>query len=197
MRIVLASNNPGKLREFNALFLHLSAEVIPQATFNIPEIPETGFTFIENALIKARHASKLAKLPAIADDSGLVVPALHGAPGIFSARYAGSSRDASKNIQKLLFDMRHLTGEKRHAYFYCILVYMQDEHDPAPLVSEGRWAGTICSASCGNKGFGYDPIFYSSLYQKTAAELPLNIKNTISHRGKALQSLLKKLTDNA
>ncbi len=193
MKIILASNNAGKVKEFNALFAPLKLQIIPQSELNVEEIEETGLTFIENAILKARHAAKITGLPALADDSGLVVDSLQGAPGIYSARYAGSKASADDNIQKLLTDLNNVTDVRRLAHFHCALVFMQHANDPTPLVCEGKWHGTILHAKKGDYGFGYDPVFYDATLEKTAAELPLAIKNKISHRGMALESLLKLL----
>lgn len=194
MKVVLASNNVGKAREFNALLNEFHIELVPQSNLGVPEIEETGITFIENALIKARHASQLTGLPALADDSGLAVDALKGAPGIYSARFAGASATAQDNIKKLLLDLKHIPDENRRASFHCLLVFMSHANDPIPIVCEGKWSGMILHAPRGEEGFGYDPIFYVPSEQKTAAELPLAIKNKMSHRGIALQSLITRLS---
>jgi XTP/dITP diphosphohydrolase len=194
MQIVLASNNEGKAREFNVLLKNFHIELIPQSSLNVPEIEETGITFIENALMKARHASQVTGLPALADDSGLAVQALNGAPGIYSARYAGAHATAKDNIKKLLLALENVDDEKRIASFHCLLVFMMHAADPTPIVCEGVWSGTILHAPRGEQGFGYDPVFYVPSEKKSAAELPLEIKNKISHRGKALQSLIKVLS---
>ncbi|RDI41322.1 XTP/dITP diphosphatase [Aquicella lusitana] len=195
MKIVLASNNPGKIQEFSELLKNFHLEIIPQSAFNIAEAEETGLSFIENALIKARHASRLTGLPAIADDSGLVVSALHGAPGIYSARYAGTQANAQDNIKKLLHELKDVPEGNRQAQFHCVLVFVSHEKDPTPLVCDGSWSGTILHEPKGEKGFGYDPVFYVPSEGKAAAELPSTIKNEISHRGQALQILLKRLPE--
>jgi len=195
MKVVLASNNMGKIKELRALLQHLQIDLIPQAELGIPDIEETGLTFVENALIKARHASCLSGLPAIADDSGLEVDALKGAPGIYSARYAGKHADAENNIQKLLSNLHDVPDEKRHAHFYCVLVFMAHDKDATPLICQGKWQGTILHSPQGKDGFGYDPVFYIPSEKQTAAELTLARKNVISHRGLALQSLLTKLPE--
>ncbi len=195
MKIILASNNAGKIREFSLLLAPFNMEIIPQAEFNVPEIEETELTFIENALLKARFASKKTGLPAIADDSGLAVSALNGVPGIYSARYAGKQANSQENIQKLLADMKNVPDENRAAAFHCVLVFMSHYQDPTPILCDGKWSGVITRESRGTNGFGYDPVFYLPELQKTAAELPLEVKNKISHRGKALQSLLQALTE--
>ena len=188
--LVLASNNPGKLREIAAL---LSMQVIPQAQLGIAEAEEPHATFLENALAKARHASRAARLPALADDSGLCVEALGGAPGVNSAYYAGreggrEQRDA-RNNEKLLGNL----SENRRAYYCCVVVLLRHAEDPRPLVAEGIWHGEIARAARGSNGFGYDPIFFIPEIRKTAAELDPAQKNRMSHRGKALAQLLEKL----
>ena len=193
MKIILASNNEGKIIELQALLDAFNYTIIPQTQLGIPEIAETGLTFVENAIAKARHACQLGKQPAIADDSGLVVPALAGAPGIYSARYAGKNATARANIEKLLSEMRDVLPEKRGAHFHCTLVYLTHAEDPAPLICEGIWIGSILSAPTGTRGFGYDPLFYDPYEKCSAAELPLEKKNKISHRGQALRTLLEKL----
>lgn len=195
MKIIFASNNSGKILELNTLLKSFNTEIIPQASLNVSEIPETGLTFVENALIKARHACQQTGLPAIADDSGLEVFALHGAPGIYSARFAGEKATSSDNIKKLLSELQDVPDAHRHARFYCVLVFMQYADDPTPLVCEAEWKGMILTQPSGKQGFGYDPVFYISEEKCSAAELTLEKKNLISHRGKALQLLLKKLPD--
>lgn len=192
-KIVLASNNKGKIREFNALLENLHLQFLPQGELHVNEIEETGLTFIENAILKARHAAKVTGLPALADDSGLVVKALNGAPGIYSARYAGTQGDASKNIQKLLADMKAL--DNREAYFYCVLAFLLHEKDPTPLICTGLWKGTILNEAKGTNGFGYDPVFFVQEQGVTAAELPPEVKNQISHRAHALSALQKLLPE--
>ena len=195
MKIVLASNNSGKIREFRELLSHLNLDIIPQADLDVPEAEETGLTFIENALIKARHAARLTGLPALADDSGLAVPALQGAPGIYSARYAGVNATSKDNIHKLLTVMKDFPDDQRMASFHCVLAFMTHESDPIPLVCDGKWTGTILREPRGADGFGYDPIFFDPVVKKSAAELPPEVKNKISHRGIALQSLLTLLPE--
>ena len=194
-RIVLASNNAGKVRELKALLSPLKIDLIPQSELGVADIEETGQTFIENAIMKARHAASITGLPALADDSGLVVPALNGAPGIYSARYAGTTATAKDNIQKLLHDLSDVPLAERGAYFYCVLVFLTDARDPTPLMCDGKWMGSILFTPQGEQGFGYDPIFYVTTEKMSAAELPAAKKNTISHRGLALQSLLRFLPD--
>lgn len=190
-KIVLASNNAGKLKEFGQILLPLGIELLPQADLNIPDAPEPFFTFVENALTKARHASRLSGLPAIADDSGICVNALGGAPGVYSARYAGEPKSDDNNNRKLVDALRGI--EDRSAYYYCVLVYVRSEHDPQPVIADGRWQGQIIDQARGSEGFGYDPYFYLPEYDKTVAELDSAQKNSLSHRAQALQELLKKL----
>ncbi len=191
--VVLASNNPGKLREFAALFEPLAIELLPQADFNIPAAEETGLTFIENALLKARNACRHSGLPAIADDSGIEVDALNGAPGIHSARYAGPDASDQANNAKLVQALAHIPEEERTARYRACLVYMRHAEDPAPLIAEGEWEGRIISEPRGSGGFGYDPHFYIPELGKTGAELDPAEKNRISHRARALAVLLEKL----
>lgn len=195
MKVVLASTNVEKIRELKLLLANLPIEIVPQTEFKITEVDETGLSFIENAILKARHASALTGLPAIADDSGLAVAALHGAPGIYSARYADEHGNAKKNIEKLLNELKNVPDDKRHADFHCVLAYVEHAKDPTPLVCDGIWSGLITRAPHGEHGFGYDPIFYVPSEKKTAAELDLERKNQISHRGIAIQLLLKLLPD--
>ena len=186
--LVLATGNPGKVKELANMLSSLNINVVPQSDFNVGEVAETGTTFVENAIIKARHAAKVTGLPAIADDSGLVVDALGGAPGIYSARYAGADATDDTNIDKLL---AALDGEtQRKAHFFCTLVFMRHADDPVPLVSQGKWQGEILNARSGNDGFGYDPVFHVPTHGCTAAELEKAEKNRISHRGNALAILL-------
>lgn len=192
-KIVLASQNPGKIKEFSELLAPLQLTVIPQTELGIPDIEETGLTFIENALIKARHASALSGLPALADDSGLAVNALQGAPGIYSARYAGKSAGTHENIQKLLLAMNAIPDEHRQASFHCVLAFITHDKDPIPLVCDGAWYGNILRAPRGSSGFGYDPIFFIPEEHKTAAELSPVRKHEISHRGQAVKNLLLEL----
>lgn len=194
MKVIFASHNAGKITEMRALLAGYALELVTQDTLHIPDIAETGLTFVENALLKARHASKLSQLPAIADDSGLVVPALQGAPGIYSARYAGEQGNNEANIKKLLHDMQHLKDHDRDAYFHCTLVFLRHALDPTPIICQGAWHGNVLSQPQGQHGFGYDPIFYVPSEQCSAAELPLVKKNLLSHRGKALQLLANALS---
>jgi XTP/dITP diphosphohydrolase len=194
-KLVLASNNPGKLREFSALLATVDFEVLPQAQFNVPEAEEPHFTFVENAIAKARHAAKLTGLPALADDSGICVDALGGAPGVFSARYAsmaGEPKSDQRNNEKLIAD---LAGQSnRRAHYYCILVFVRHADDPQPIIAEGEWHGEIIDTPRGQNGFGYDPYFWLPEFGCTGAELVSDKKNQISHRGKALRELIRKLT---
>lgn len=193
-KIVLASNNKGKVREFGQMLSMIDMEVLPQATFNIEDADETGLTFVENAIIKARHASAIAELPAIADDSGLEVDALKGAPGIYSARYSGEGATDEKNLLKLLEALKDVPEEKRTARFQCVLVYMRHAEDPTPIICQGTWEGIIITEPQGENGFGYDPIFYVPEYDCTSAQLSSEQKNKLSHRGIALKALVSKLT---
>jgi len=190
-KLVIASGNQGKLKEIQALLAPLSIEVLPQSALNVPEAEEPFVTFIENALAKARHASRHTGLPALADDSGICVNALQGAPGVHSARYAGEPKSDERNNQKLL---QSLDGvHDRHAYYYCVMVLVRHADDPQPLIAEGAWHGEILTAPRGSGGFGYDPLFLDAKTGQTAAELPAEIKNRISHRGHALAKLVQQL----
>jgi XTP/dITP diphosphohydrolase len=194
-KIVLATGNKGKVAEFSHLFTQYNIEVVPQSDFQVPDVPETGTTFVENAIIKARHAAELTGLPAIADDSGLVVDTLGGAPGIYSARYASDENNGEKcdtaNCNKLL---RVLEGNnKREAKFLCVLVFMRHAKDPTPVICQGEWQGEIATSAYGDGGFGYDPVFYVPSLQRRAAELSKDEKSKISHRAKALSELMLKL----
>ncbi|MCB5189091.1 RdgB/HAM1 family non-canonical purine NTP pyrophosphatase [Methylobacillus caricis] len=190
-KLVIASSNQGKLKELQALLHALDIEVLPQSAFNVPEAEEPYVTFIENALTKARHASRHTGLPALADDSGICVNALQGAPGVHSARYAGEPRSDAHNNAKLL---QSLEGqEDRHAHYYCVMVLVRHADDPQPLIAEGIWQGEILAEAKGEGGFGYDPLFLDAKTGQTAAELPAEIKNRISHRGHAMAKLLHQL----
>jgi XTP/dITP diphosphohydrolase len=193
-QIVLATGNKGKVAEFSTLFDGFSIQVTPQSEFNVKEVPETGTTFVENAIIKARNAAKVTGLPAIADDSGLAVDVLGGAPGIYSARYAGDTANDSDNINKLLKALENET-DNRKARFLCVLVFMQHELDPTPIICQGEWHGEISTQISGNGGFGYDPIFWIPEQNCSAAELESNIKNRISHRGNALVQLMQRMKE--
>lgn len=190
--LVLASNNRGKLAEFARLLAPLGFELKTQAELNINEAEEPHPTFVENALAKARHASRASGLPALADDSGICVPALGGAPGVFSARYAGEPKSDAANNAKLIADLQ--THTDKSAYFYCVLVYLRHADDPQPVIAEARWAGEVIDEARGQGGFGYDPHFWVPSLQKTAAELGPEEKNQISHRAQALRVLVAQLT---
>jgi XTP/dITP diphosphohydrolase len=186
-KIVLASGNPGKIREIQALLA--DHPIVPQSDFSIGEAEETGTTFVENAIIKARHAALHSGLPAIADDSGLVVDALDGAPGVYSARYAGPGSSDLDNLQKLLRELDGVPEAQRGARFICVLVFMQHAADPTPVIAEGVWEGRIMTRPAGSNGFGYDPVFRVPTHGCASAELPPEVKNALSHRGQALRSL--------
>lgn len=186
-KIVLASGNSGKIKEIQTILHNFS--VIPQQQFNIQEAEETGSTFIENAIIKARNAALYSNLPAIADDSGLVVDALKGAPGVISARYAGPQATDQENLQKLLDEMQGIPEEQRSARFICVIVLMRHANDPFPLISQGIWEGTILKQAQGTHGFGYDPVFWLASENCSSAELSAHRKNQLSHRGQALRHL--------
>lgn len=192
-KVVLATSNPGKVRELASLLENVGLEVIAQSDLNVDDAQETGLTFIENALLKARHAAHITGLPTIADDSGLAVDALGGAPGIYSARYAGEHGNDGANIQKLLAAMDNVPDDRRQAHFHCALVYLRHADDPTPLVCQGRWPGIITRTPTGNGGFGYDPVFFVPQAGKTAAEMTKSEKVTVSHRGQALKQLLEAL----
>ncbi|WPE16750.1 XTP/dITP diphosphatase [Candidatus Thioglobus autotrophicus] len=191
-KIILASNNSGKIREFNTMLAGMY-EVVSMHEMQVEEVPETGLTFVENALIKARNASAQSGLPALADDSGIVVDALEGAPGIYSARFAGNHGDDEANTQKLLDEMAQVPDAQRSARFWCAIVFVEHANDPTPIIIQRGWEGEILREKSGNNGFGYDPIFYVPTHKKSSAELSAEQKNTISHRGKALQALLAEL----
>lgn len=189
-RIVLASNNPGKVREINQMLAGLRLVVVPQSDFEVTEIEETGLTFVENAILKARNAARFTQLAAIADDSGIEVDALHGAPGIYSARYAGPGAGDKANLLKLLEDVKNVPDERRSARFQCVLVYLRHEHDPTPIICQGTWEGRLLRAPVGDNGFGYDPIFFVPTHLCSSAQLPPDVKNRLSHRGQALRQLV-------
>ena len=192
-RVVMASSNPGKLREINQILAGLGMEVLPQSQFDVPDAEETGLTFVENAILKARHAANLTGLPAIADDSGLEVDALQGAPGIYSARYAGPGTTDQKNLQKLLDELKDVPEAERTARFQCLMVFMTHAKDPTPLICQGTWEGRILFKPRGSGGFGYDPVFYVPGEDCSSAELTPEVKNRLSHRGMALAKLLQAL----
>lgn len=195
--LVLASNNPGKLREFNALLAGMDFEALPQAQFAVTEVAETGLSFVENAIIKARHAAAASGMPALADDSGLEVDALDGAPGIYSARFAGVGASDSENLNKLLDALRDVPPHERGARFRCVIVCMRNAHDPMPIIAQGTWEGRILSAPAGANGFGYDPVFFVPTHGCSSAELDPAVKNTLSHRGQALRALQRALSPHA
>ncbi|MDF2177449.1 RdgB/HAM1 family non-canonical purine NTP pyrophosphatase [Aliiglaciecola sp. CAU 1673] len=190
---VMATGNAGKVKELTTLLSPLGIEVVPQTELGVGEVVETGTTFVENAIIKARHASRITGLPAIADDSGLAVDALGGAPGIYSARYAGDNANDEQNIDKLLSAMQATPEGQRSARFICALVFMRHADDPIPLICQGQWQGQIALTRQGDGGFGYDPVFWPDNLHCSAAELPKAVKNTLSHRAQAMQQLLKLL----
>ena len=192
-RQVLASGNAGKLVELRAMLADLPLTIVPQRELGVSDVPETGTTFVENALIKARHASQITGLPALADDSGLIVDALGGAPGLYSARYAGSPTDDAANNAKLLQALDGLPDARRGARFYAVIVLLRHADDPQPLIAEGRWEGRILDAPRGNNGFGYNPVFFDPACGLTAAEMEPTQKNRISHRALALQALRGRL----
>ncbi|OUS71218.1 non-canonical purine NTP pyrophosphatase [Pseudoalteromonas sp. A601] len=189
--LVLATGNQGKVTELAKMLSSLEIEVLPQSNFNVPEVPETGTTFVENAIIKARHAAKITGHPAIADDSGLEVDGLNGAPGVYSARYAGADASDQDNIDKLLIELGD--NPTRSARFWCVLVLMRHANDPTPLICSASWEGKITQSQDGQGGFGYDPIFYVPELNCTSALLSKEQKNAISHRGQALKALLAEL----
>lgn len=192
-KLVIATGNAHKLHEIKVLLEPLGIEVIPQSDFNVPEAAEPHCTFIENALAKARHAARLTGLPALADDSGICVEALGGAPGVISAIYAGEPRSDARNNEKLLTAMQDITD--RRAHYHCALVLLRHADDPQPIIAEGQWHGIILEAPRGVGGFGYDPLFLDTELQQTVAEISTEDKNRVSHRGKALRALVEKLRD--
>lgn len=192
-KVVLASGNAGKLREINAIIAGLGMRAVPQSDFDVPDADETGLSFVENAIIKARHAARLTGLPAIADDSGLEVDALNGAPGIYSARFAGAGATDRDNLQKLLRELDGVPESQRSARFQCVMVFMAHELDPTPVICQGSWEGRILSAPAGDNGFGYDPVFYVPGEGCSSAQLAPETKNRLSHRAQALARLLDAL----
>jgi XTP/dITP diphosphohydrolase len=190
-KLILASNNLGKLKEFSEMLTPIGFELHPQGEFDVPEAEEPHPTFVENALAKARHAARLTGLPALADDSGVCANALGGTPGVFSARYAGEPKSDARNNQKLINDLA--AQADKSAYYYCVLVYVRHADDPQPVIAEGRWDGEIIADARGAGGFGYDPHFHLPALGKTAAELSAAEKNRCSHRGQALRALVEKL----
>lgn len=193
-KIVLASGNKGKLREFQELLANRGFEVLPQSDFAVTEAEETGTTFVENAIIKARHACRATGLPAIADDSGIEVDALNGRPGVYSARYSGASANDASNNDKLLQELAGVPEAQRTARYHAVLAYMRHADDPTPILCHGVWEGVILTEPRGEGGFGYDPLFFVPSHQCASAELDKAEKNRISHRGKAMQELLQKIS---
>lgn len=192
-KVVLATGNAGKVRELASLLNDFGLEVVAQTELGVGSVEETGLTFIENAILKARHAASVTGLPAIADDSGLAVDYLGGAPGIYSARYAGEDASDQQNLEKLLVALQEVPDAQRRAQFHCVLVYMRHADDPTPIVCHGSWSGIITREAAGSGGFGYDPIFFVPSEGKTAAQLTREEKSAISHRGRALTQLLEAL----
>lgn len=192
--LLLASSNKGKLAEFNQCFADMAVTLVPQSALNIKAADETGLTFVENALLKARHGARQSGLPTLADDAGLVVDALGGAPGIYSARYAGVSASDADNVAKLLQALTDVPEDQRIAHFHCTLVYLSTATDPDPIICQARWYGRVLRAPQGHQGFGYDPIFYVPTHDCSAAQLPSNLKNALSHRGQAVQRMRQYLS---
>ena len=190
-KIVLASGNAGKVREINKLFIGSGIEVIPQTELNVPEVPETGTTFVENAIIKARHAAEVTGLPAISDDSGIEVDALDSRPGVYSARYAGENASDENNNNLMLKELQGVPAAKRTARYQCLIVFMRSHTDPVPIITQGSWEGRILETPQGDGGFGYDPIFYVPTHDCSGGELALDVKNTLSHRAIALNAMLE------
>jgi XTP/dITP diphosphohydrolase len=195
--IVLASNNAGKVREINQLLLDERIRVVPQGELQVPEAEETGLSFVENAILKARNAAQHSGLAAIADDSGIEVDALLGAPGIYSARYAGRGASDRENLERLLADLADIPEAERTARFQCLMVYMRHATDPTPLICQGTWEGRVLFAPRGENGFGYDPVFLVPTHDCSAAELDASTKNSLSHRGQALTKLVHYLRGEA
>ena len=194
-KIVFASGNAGKVREIAQLLDGLDIDVLPQSEFDVPEIEETGLTFLENSILKARNAAKHTGLPSIADDSGIAVDVLQGHPGIYSARFAGPGASDEDNLLKLIDMIKPFPEEQRTARFICSMVYLRHKDDPVPIIAQGVWEGQLVTNPKGENGFGYDPVFYVASQQCTSAELPPEVKNKLSHRGQALMQLLEKLND--
>jgi XTP/dITP diphosphohydrolase len=192
-KVVLATGNKGKVKELARMLSGLGIEVFPQSEFSVVDVAETGTTFVENAIIKARHAAKQTGLPAIADDSGLAVDALSGKPGVYSARYSGDQATDQSNITKLLDAMADIPKDKRQAKFLCVLVFMRHADDPTPIICQGEWSGEITTKQQGENGFGYDPVFWVDTQNCSSAQLSPAQKNAFSHRGKALKLLLAQL----
>ena len=194
-KIVFASGNAGKVREIAQLLDGLDIDVLPQSEFDVPEIEETGLTFLENSILKARNAAQHTGLPSIADDSGIAVDVLQGHPGIYSARFAGLGASDEDNLLKLIDMIKPFPEEQRTARFICSMVYLRHKDDPVPIIAQGVWEGQLVTDPKGENGFGYDPVFYVESQQCTSAELPPEVKNKLSHRGQALMQLLDKLND--
>jgi len=192
--IVLASSNAGKVREINQLLASQQIQVVPQSEFSVPDAEETGLTFVENAILKARNAALHSGLAAIADDSGIEVDALRGAPGIYSARYAGPGASDQANLEKLLDALKDVPQQQRSARFQCLMVYLRHAEDPTPIICQGTWEGLITREPAGDNGFGYDPVFWVPSHGCTSAQLPPQEKNRLSHRGQALHKLLAALS---
>lgn len=195
MKLVLASSNAGKLIELRELLADTGIELVAQSDLGVEDAEETASTFVENALLKARHASAITGLPALADDSGICVDALGGAPGLYSARYSGVHGDAQANIDKLLLAMKDVPEGRRAAHFYAVIVLLRHPGDPQPIIAEGVWPGIIIDQRRGTGGFGYNPVFLDPDYGLTAAEMDTELKNRLSHRGRALAALRQKLLD--
>lgn len=195
MKIVLASGNKGKIVEIQDLLKDQPITLLPQSDFEIENIEETGLTFFENAILKARHAAHATKMPAMADDSGLTVNALYGAPGVYSARYAGKNADDKKRIEKLLHELKLANTQDRRAAFHCVIALLRDENDPCPIICHGVWHGEILPQPRGEKGFGYDPVFFDPTKGLTASEMDIEDKNLISHRGIAMNHFKEKIKD--
>ncbi len=192
-QIVLASSNPGKVREINRLLADLGLHAHPQSEFGVEDAEETGLSFVENAIIKARNAARHTGLPAIADDSGIEVDALNGAPGIYSARFAGPGASDLDNLEKLLDQLQGVAAAERSARFQCLMVYLRHADDPTPVICQGTWEGSILFEPRGDNGFGYDPVFYVPTHDCSSAELAADVKNSLSHRGQALRQLVAAL----
>jgi XTP/dITP diphosphohydrolase len=190
-KIVLASGNAGKVREINKLFAGTGIEVVPQSAFDVPEVAETGTTFVENAIIKARHAAEYTGLPALSDDSGIEVDALGARPGVYSARYAGANASDQNNNNKMLEELKGVPEADRTARYQCLIVFMRSHTDPVPIITQGSWEGRILEAPQGDGGFGYDPIFFVPTHGCSGGELPIDVKNTLSHRSIALNAMLE------
>jgi XTP/dITP diphosphohydrolase len=196
-KVVLASGNEGKLVEFRAMLASQDFDVHSQAEYGVESCPETGLSFVENAILKAQNAARQTGLPAIADDSGIAVNALRGAPGVYSARYAGEHASDEENLLKLITDYRACDSADSSCRFICVIVYVEHENDPLPVICEGIWQGEMVSEPRGKNGFGYDPIFWLAEHQCTSAELSPAVKNSLSHRGIALRKLVQRLTGDS